>query len=273
MIFRISRLIRAEFVKLTSQWFFYIAICLTASIVPLAIYLQTPSNEGGYAQLNAIQLFAYGAKYGLKVASLFVVIFASMIFAGEFDKGTIKCILTRPVTRTDVFIAKSITALLLSAILVAIALYVSLLYGMMRGELGHIWDTDFYHIKTAYSALTENLTKAIIISLPSFIAAVFFGILISNITENSGYAVAISLTLFIVLDLLSGFSFLSDNVKYIFNYYPSYALSVLGTYVEGYSTLKWKENITKYFLSIPLAYSALFSVIAYFIFRMKNIQT
>lgn len=275
---RIARLVRAELLKIRNHPLFIISVIVILLVIPIAIYLQAlyfqpPGETNTYAKLNAIQLFSYGFKYGFKIASIFILIFSAMIFSMEFDKGTIKNLLARPVTRTEVFISKSLATIINAVFLIALTLYVTLIFSMTNGELGPIWDKEYYYIKMGYEALLENLYMAIEVTLPSAIAAIFFGIAISTLTESSGNAVALALSIFMVLDFISGFSFIADSVKYIFNYYPDYALNTLKSYVEGYTQKSWEGDITKYkyYLIVPIAYSIIFAVISYIIFKLKNI--
>src|SRR3990172_2142389 len=125
---RIGRLVRAELLKIRNHPLFIISIIVILIIIPISIFFQTPDEEYTYAKLNAIQLFSYGFKYGFKVASIFIVIFAAMIFSMEFDKGTIKNLLTRPVTRTDVFIAKILATMTTAAFLTFLTIYVTAIF-------------------------------------------------------------------------------------------------------------------------------------------------
>jgi len=268
---RIARLVRAELLKIRSHPLFIVSILVILIVIPLAIFFQTPDETYTYSKLNSIQLFSYGFKYGFKVASVFILIFAAMIFSMEFDKGTIKNLLTRPVTRTEVFAAKILATAVTAAFLLLLTLYITLIFSLINGELGPIWDKEYYYIKMDYDALLDNLYMAVKLTLPSTIAAIFFGIAISTLTESSGNAVALALSIFMVLDFVSGFSFISSGVKFIFNYYPDYAFNTLKSFVEGYTQKKWEEDITKYYLIIPLAYSVVFAVVSYLVFKFKNI--
>src|SRR5579863_3799983 len=112
MIKRIGRLTAAEFLKLRAQPFLYITLAALLvftilSEILLPVFLG--QRETVWRSYNSVQLFAYGFKTGLKVATYVLLIFSSMMFAGEFDRGTIKNMLTRPITRLEFFLAKCVT--------------------------------------------------------------------------------------------------------------------------------------------------------------------
>jgi len=187
---------------------------------------------------HALLLFALGAKSGLKIASFLLVIFGSLSIAGEFDKGTIRLILTRPVTRTEVFLAKCLTGLGLAALFYAVVLGLSFGFGCLRGELGPVWDGEQGLVLSTTEAISSHAVKAVGMSAAGVLAAVFLGLAVSTVVESSGFAVAIALTLFIGVDLGLGLV-REDHTRYVFSWYPSYAFETLRSFSEGSSTL-WR---------------------------------
>ena len=55
------------------------------------------------------------------VAAVITLVYASDIFAGEFVRGTVRVIISRPATRIKLYIAKMITALMLGILLMGVA--------------------------------------------------------------------------------------------------------------------------------------------------------
>ena len=105
----------------------------------------------------------------------------------------------------------------------------------------------------------------------SFLAAGFLGILVSNFTESSGYAVAIGLVVFLFGDLVTGM--LTDRAKQkVFLYYAPYALEKLSQFGEG-TTTRWNPDIDAglLYLTVPALYIAAFIPLAFSIFRSRNI--
>ena len=176
MITRVGRLVHAEFIKLLSQPFLYLALMIILWVVGLAEGLGP--IVGGKAETvwrshHAIRLFAYGFEWGLRIAGFVLVIFSSMMFAGEFDRGTIKNMLTRPITRTDFFVAKCLTVLVLGVGLYLFVLYGSLALALARGDLGPVWLADQYLIQRPYEMIVTMARKAVVMSFLPFLAAGF----------------------------------------------------------------------------------------------------
>ena len=207
MIGRIGRLTAAEFLKIFSHPFLYITLFVVLWVIIGAEVLQPilrGQKETAWKTFNTVQLFAYGFQYGLMVATYVLLIFSSMMFAGEFDRGTIKNLLTRPITRLEFFIAKCLTVTGLAVLLFGFVFFVSAFHALLRGDVGPVWDDSQYLIQRSAVEILAHARKAVLMSFMGFLAAGFLGILVSNFTETSGYAVAIALVVFLVANLGTG---------------------------------------------------------------------
>jgi len=274
MMARIGRLTAAELIKLFSQPFLYIALVVLLLFIPPVELLRpvfSGQRETVWKSFNSVQLFAYGFGFGLKIATYILVIFSSMMFAGEFDRGTIKNLLTRPITRLDFFVAKCVTVLGLAVMLFGFVFYLSAFVALRWGDLGPIWDDSQYIMQRSTQEILFHARKAIFMSFVAFLAAGFLGIFVSNLTESSGYAVAFGLGLFLVADLGSGM--LLDRAKQkLFMYYPSYAFDKLAQFGEG-TTTRWDPDIDSHllYLLVPALYIAALIPLAFSIFRRRPI--
>lgn len=272
MITRVARLVQGELIKLSSHLLLIaslVIIVLTAVAGAGSSLIGQPSSV--WRPPHAIQLFAGGFDWGLLIAAFVLVIFSSMMFAGEFDRGTIKNLLTRPILRADLFAAKCVTVILLGIGLYLFTLYVSLAIGFAFGDLGPVWLGDQYMIQRAYPMIAETARKAVVMSFLPFLAAGFLGILVSNWTESSGNAVAIGLILFLFGSILT--DRLPESVKRgSFFYYAPYVLQKLRLYAQGGNEY-WDPSLEARLLhvKVPLAYIAGFLPPAFAIFLRRNI--
>lgn len=288
MTARILRLTRAEILKLRSQPFFAISLGLLALATVLGALLSDAETSGRWSSPNAIGIFAGGANWGLCLATFVALIFGSMLFAGEFDRGTIKVLLTRPITRTDLFLAKAIVAVLLSLFLIALVLYVSLLLGMALGELGPVWDSRSYNVSASYEGLLSHMRTAVAMSLAPIVAAAFLGIFISNVVDSSGFSVAVTLTIFILAHVVILTTIRDDQVKrWFFSHYPGYGFDMLQrvaaganeTFKDVFLTFSRPEPQSRGtapwygapYVLVPLGTALIFASVGYVLFRRKNI--
>ena len=231
--------------------------------------------ETAWRSWHSVQLFGYGFQTGLKLATFVLVIFSSMIVAGEFDKGTVKNLLTRPVTRTDVFLSKVLTVLLLGLGLFAFVLYLSLAWGCAKGNLGPVWDDATYVIMRPGEQIEASARQAVLMCLPAFLAAGFLGLLVSTWTESSGYAVAAALVLYIAGDVLSGL-LRGSAQEALFFHYGSHATQKLLELAEGGSATFKRDLVEGRFplwVRTPLLSIALFLPVSYGVFRSRNITS
>ncbi len=275
MIARVTRLVRAEFIKLFAHPFFYLSLAALALAAVLAqdfLPAFFGQKETVWRSFNSIQLFSYGFRFGIKIATLVLLVFSGMAFSGEFDRGTIKNLLTRPVTRTDFFLAKVATVTVLGTFLFVFVLYVNLAYALGRGDLGPVWDSDHYLIQREYEVIAAFARKAVLMSFLPLLAAGFLGLLVSNWTESSGYAVAIALVLYLFGEWTAGMFSQAAQQKTFF-YYGAYALDKLQLYAGG-GTEYWDKRIEEglLYLKVPLLYMAVFIPAAYGIFRSRDIH-
>ena len=274
MMTRVGRLLQVELLKLSAQPFIFVALILIALGTVGAEWFFTllkghkASSWGG---LHAIQLFSYGWGFGLKLATIVLVIASSMLIAGEFDRGTIKVLLTRPVTRTEFYLSKVFTVFLLGTFLFAFVLFVALAGAFTFGTLGPVWDETAYLVQREAAEINGHAIRAVGVSALSFLAAGFLGLMVSTWTESSGYAVAISLVLFLFGDILT--SLVGSRVQEnLFFHYGPYAVDKLKELAQG-GTTRWSPQVVERssHVTVPLVYIAAFVPAAFGLFRSKNI--
>ncbi len=269
MMLRTLRLTAAESVKLFANPVLYVSLVLIASAAvsgELAQGIFGGQKETVWRNHHAIHLFAYGFRFGMAIATLVLLVFSSMIFAGEFDRGTVKNLLTRPVTRTDVFAAKGVAVGALAAILYGFTLTVSLALALGMGELGPVWDDSMYLMWRDSDEILGHARKAVLMGFLPFLAAGGLGILVSNLTQSSGYAVAGALVLFLFGSLLLG------EHPGLFLHHGTYPIRQLEIYARAGST-RWDPRMEEglLFLKVPLFYIAGFLPAAWAVFRSRDI--
>lgn len=267
----IARLLRMEFYQFVGRRFFIVSIVILAAAVPLIAWLQIRLRrddiESDYRTIHALHVFAFGAQAGLTLATYLTVIFTSMSFAGEFDHGTIKNILIRPVRRRDVFVAKCLTAIGVLLFFQLLALYAALLFGALVGDLGPVWSRDYYIVTVPLETLAPAALRAVMVAMPAGLAAVGISVWISNLTESSGWAVASALVLMVMLNLSSG---VFTTVNFFF--YPEEALKTLESLAAGSSHKSLDDPKLSGFLKYPLATGVLAAALAYPAFRFKDVK-
>jgi ABC-type transport system involved in multi-copper enzyme maturation permease subunit len=272
-LFLMRRIVAAEWLKLRSHPFTLVILVAVLLGTPLLAELSLAMQEvEGYRRLSAFAVFGAGLRFGFQLTAYAVVIFGALSFASEFDRGTIKNLLVQPVTRAELFLAKCVTQLSLGAGLILLVLTESALWGCLRGELHHIWRPDVFEIYPTYDEMMGHASRMVGLLLLPLLVTSLLGIVVSTMTESSGYAVATALAVFIGLSLAG--DLLGRNAQpWLFTFYPGYGLTVFGKLAVGDSGAVWSEHLFSngWTALVPILTGALFFSAAYALFRRKDI--
>lgn len=268
----LGRLMAVELADLTSRRFLPAAAAILMAAPPLAAWLGSALDRpdpDGFRTTHTLGLFAAGARVGLFLATYLAVAHAAMSVAREFDHGTIKNLLTRPVRRRDVFAAKALTSAGLLVFFQALGLWSALLYGALAGDLGHVWAADRHVVQVPQAELEADAWRAVGVAFPAGLAGVAIALAISTLTESSGWAAASALTVMILLELAAAFP---AGRAYSFFAYPDYAFDVLGGLSRGSSAMTWEPSLLSGYLARPLAVAATALGLAAPVFCFKDVE-
>ena len=202
----------------------------------------------------------------ISLVSLFSIIIAAGIVAGEFNSGTIKLLLIRPLKRWKVLLSKYLAVLMfaldaLIILFIASFLVGGIFYGFNGVSQPYLGFTNgnvieinmLWHIFTTYAYACVNL-----------LMMVTFAFMISTVFRNNSLAVGISLFLMftgnLLVTLLSKYSW----VKYIL-----FANTNLTVYTDGTPVVK---GMTMTFsLLVLAAYFIIFNVISWLVFNKRDV--
>ena len=136
------------------------------------------------------------SQYGIFILVVIIMI-AGTIVSEEFNKGTIKLLLVKPYTRTQILLSKFLTVLIISAFVIVSTILMQILVGGILFGLGGIFEpVVVYNLSTnaiqeinifAYLGI-QTLTQ-----LPIIILLATLAFAISTIFSNSALAITVSL--------------------------------------------------------------------------------
>jgi len=202
----------------------------------------------------------------ISLVSLFSIIIAAGIVAGEFNSGTIKLLLIRPLKRWKVLLSKYL-AVLLFALDALIILFITsfivgaIFYGFTGVSQPYLGFTNgnvteinmLWHIFTTYAYACVEL-----------LMMVTFAFMISTVFRNNALAVGISIFLMFTGNTLVAFLSQYSWVKYIL-----FANTNLLVYTEGAPVVK---GMTLNFSLLVLAvYFIGFNVISWLVFNKRDV--
>ena len=179
----------------------------------------------------------YGFTNAFQSLSIFVTVcilmVAGSIISEEYNKGTIKQLLTRPYTRTKIYTSKLIATFLTVVIFVLFCAVVqTLACGILTNSFGTLIDPIVHYSFSSHSiVLTNTITEALLdfaAILPAILILITFTLLISIITGQTATSVVLGFVLYFIPNL---FSALLDRVQ-LLSFLPIFNWD-LSTYLFG----------------------------------------
>ena len=211
--------------------------------------------------------FVNDISQAIEFVGLFTIIIAAGIVASEFNWGTIKLLLIRPIKRGKILASKYLTVLLfglfmLSLLFIYSAVLGAVLFGFPETSApylnyykGNITEQNmFVHLLITYGLKSVNMLM--LATMAFMISAAF---------RNSSLAIGLSLFLL----FMGGQVTLLISMKYEWAKYILFANTDLLRYFEGTPMI---EGMTLGFSIIMLIiYFLLFQVIAFYVFKKRDV--
>lgn len=264
MVGRIKNLVQNEIYKMMHQKFVYLSIiCLIAvviiSVIGLDYLLPENSNLGsGYL------FFLISSRTAISmIGTLLILIFSSMLISNETSFGTIQMMLVNPISRLEFFLAKIITGMIFSVLLIIIIILTAFLVGKVAFGYG-IYAERGIIVFTQWQILSNFLYCFLILLFPLF-SFCCYGLLISIIINNVGLAIGLSMGSIIFLDIVK------ERLKvspFLFQSYIETPFEFAQDIIEGFG-ISWTPKIF-YCLGVSGAWIVVFLCVGYLIFSKKD---
>ncbi|CAH2717219.1 hypothetical protein BACCIP111895_04409 [Neobacillus rhizosphaerae] len=211
--------------------------------------------------------FVKDASQLIILAGLFTIIISAGIVASEFNWGTIKLLLIRPINRTKILASKYLTVLLFGLLMLAIlfgfsTVLGSILFGMPEQAVPYLNYSN--GVVTEQNIVTHLLVYYGYSSIDMIMLATM-AFMISSVFRNSSMAIGLSLFL-----LFTGAQFTTLlSLKYSWAKYILFANTNLSQYFEGTPMV---EGMTMTFSVIMLLiYFAVFQFFAFYVFKKRDV--
>lgn len=208
-----------------------------------------------------------GAADLIQIVTLFTVIIAGDMVAGEFTWGTIKLLLIRPATRVKILFSKYAATLLFAAVLLVL-LFISavivngLLYGFQNLGLPHLKigaDGAVHESSMVLYVLTTYGYKLI-----QLIMIVTLAFMISTVFRSSSLAIGLSIFIMFAGQIITVLL-----LRYSWGKYFLFANTDLTQYLEG---RPMAEGMTMGFsIGVLIFYFLLFNLLSWEIFRRRDV--
>ncbi|MEH7306509.1 ABC transporter permease [Neobacillus drentensis] len=203
------------------------------------------------------------------LAGLFTIIISAGIVASEFNWGTIKLLLIRPINRSKILTSKYLTVLLFAVLMLAILFVFSTLIGAILFGLP---DHPVPYLNYANGQVTEqpivvHLLVYYGLSSIDTIMLATMAFMISSVFRNSSLAIGLSLFL-----LFTGAQFtVLLSLKFSWAKYILFANTNLMQYVEGTPMVQGMSM--SFSVIMLLIYFAIFQLLAFVVFKKRDVAS
>ncbi|MEH7273628.1 ABC transporter permease [Neobacillus vireti] len=202
------------------------------------------------------------------LAGLFTIVISAGIVASEFNWGTIKLLLIRPINRSKILLSKYLTVLLFALIMVGLlfgfsALLGAMLFGLPDQTLPYL---NYLNGKVTEQHIVLHLLVYYGLGSIEMIMLTTMAFMISSVFRNSSLAIGLSLFL-----MFTGGQFTALlSMKFDWAKYILFANTNLMQYIEGAPLL---EGMTMSFSIIVLIiYYVIFQFLAFYVFNKRDID-
>jgi len=177
-----------------------------------------------------------------------LVIFMAVadLFASEQENGTIKAVITRPISRNEILISKMIAILIYVISILIVAFIIGLFMGILFGR------TQVINIPEIFIAY--------VVSIVPIIPTVLLSILISQLSRSSSSSVMLSVLIYIIIILLG--IIVPSISSMIFTSYTNWYKLFIGAQMPIKSILV--------IIGLLIGYSLIFFSGAYALFEKKE---
>ncbi len=198
----VIRLVRADMIKLGRYWIvvagygamLLFAVSGTALIYAAEQMAAVTSHSGWNFAISAMFRF-------IDVGSLILYIMLCFIFAIEVSNSTIKCILTRSVTRVELLLSKYVTAMLMVLLALGLFWLVALTAGWYFYGLGSLTENDYVLFNASY--LSQQICIATLLMLIPLATIVAMALMVSTFSSTMGGAIVVGMLLFFMFQSLA----------------------------------------------------------------------
>lgn len=162
--------------------------------------IQEDKNNNGYTTISReLVSIVSGESFLLVFVAIFI---ASMIIPMEFEKGTIRQLLVKPYTRTEILVSKIISTILYFIGFMLFYLLINIIVlGLFVGFSTIAAPIVIYHFNTSQAlqvALVPYLLKCFVLVLPRFLLTMFIVNLFAIITKSIVLSMYIGLMLNVI---------------------------------------------------------------------------
>lgn len=203
---------------------------------------------------------------------ILIIIISGTTISSEFNKGTIKQLLVRPYTRTNILLAKFISAIIILMISIFYLFMCELLIGGMFLSFDSLsTPVIVYNLNTnslvSYNVFTYTLIT-VLAKLPMLLLLLTLAFTLSTISANSQISISIPIIGYMFSEVINALA-ISFDLKWM-KYFPTLNWN-LNEYLFGNLGAFKYTNMT-FSIIITVIYFIIMLMISVIVFKKKNIK-
>lgn len=267
MALRIVKLIRNEMFKMFRLKLTYFSLACGVAIILIwgggADYFFTEGSQPG----AGYHFFLVSNQTVISfLGVILILIFSALLISSETASGTLQMNLVNSISRLEFLIAKLITGWFFSILFVLSVALPALAIGGLHFGYGN-YTEEGLTLFTQWQ-IFKNIIFCYLLLLAVLLAYVSYGLLISVLTGNTGYAIGLSVGSVLFLDLVCERLKISS---YLFQTYVETPFDIVKSVTEGFD-ITWKPDIYPG-LGVPLAWAVACFTAAFFVFSRKDYKS
>ncbi|MEK7866745.1 MAG: ABC transporter permease [Planctomycetota bacterium] len=285
---RVWRMTTVELAKLSRQWFVWVCLAVAAWLALAGVAL-TPREIEGYWRRTGFDYLAQGVAAAYLLLPMMLVVLGSRSVSAEASNGTLRTVLTRPLTRAEFVLAKIAALVVLTLVFYLVTLLAAEAFAWFRAE-------KFRPLYPTYPGgggreipsqtparelpdLAAHTVKNLSLLYLPLLSAAIFGLFISVLFNNEGVSVSVSAIAYLPYAMCAGFHpeyFKGMATTRVARWLPQYwsvePLYKLKQFVEGYSHgFLWDTTDLARAVLVPLLFVVVFSAASVAVFARRDI--
>ena len=225
---------------------------------------QLDHNMPGDFLISFSNMLSFGTDM-IVLATIFAVIVAAGIVSSEFGTGTVKMLLTRPVSRWKILLSKLVTVILYGLTLFVVGVIVAGVVGLILFGTGSSVELQVVDGVVKELSPWRVILEGTLLSFGDFFMSIIFAFLIGSLFKSSTLSVGITL-----ICMLMGQTIVALLSKYGFTKYIWLANTDLTQYMDGRTPLL--EGTTLAFsIGVLAVYAVAFLVITFVSFQKRDV--
>lgn len=248
----------------------WLLVALPALVVALRLALSRLLTQDqlqqGYGQM------VDGFSTGLTLLYLIFIAYAAHSFAVDRDRGVLRHLLIRSLSRRQLVLAKLVVLHGLALLAALLVLAVAFLLSGLLWDLGPVVEDGFELISEA--EIRAEIRSGLLLALLPLPACLGLGLLISVVARSATQAVTVAVGIALLVDIFKALLGQSANYWYG-SFQPSLLdqsyLGEVGRIVRGYSDVLIDPAFYQLNLWVPLPQAVVFVVLALVVARRRRI--